>query len=513
MEKNYKILWTDMHSNIHHEGMSDLPKWFEHAKNMLDFWPIAYYPYYMRKRRSGMGVEDIHDIDKVKADWEILRDFVNKVNAEGWPMFMGYEWQGSGLDGDHNVFFKNNDCEIEFPMRYQELYDLYKDKDAIAIPHHLAYQSNNRGKNWDTHIEAFSPFVEVYSSHGSSENDYGSIPMNRHVHMGPRVGTNSVEAGLDKGYHFGLIASGDNHSVPAVCEFGTMALIAEDNSKEAIWDAMKKRHVYGVSNERIKLNMKLDDAMMGDCVPFRKDSVLKLDIEASNALDRIEVIVDNDIAEIINCNHKRKKAYEGRVHFKFKLEFGWGPDRRVFPDIASRKWHGRLSTKGEIVSVEKAWNTMGQSILKQDKNNFEFELTTYKTTQTGKWMGSAAITTEGFIFEIDTEADEILKLTVDGVNYDLPVASLLQNSMLFSLDDEVKQLIHDTYQEESFYRNDTWWHNMYKFKANKAALEADYTYREDCGLDLSKAENIRVRVYQKNGSIAWSSPIFNGRVK
>ena len=128
MEDKYKILWTDMHSNIHHEGMSELPKWYAHAKSMLDFWPIAYYPYYMRKLPSGMGVEDIHDLDKVKADWEELRSFVNKANAEGWPMFMGYEWQGSGLDGDHNVFFKNNENEIAFPLRYQELYELYKDK-------------------------------------------------------------------------------------------------------------------------------------------------------------------------------------------------------------------------------------------------------------------------------------------------------------------------------------------------------------------------------------------------
>ncbi|WP_276933888.1 hypothetical protein [Dielma fastidiosa] len=508
MENKYKILWTDMHSNIHHEGMSELPKWYAHAKSMLDFWPIAYYPYYMRKLPSGMGVEDIHDLDKVKADWEELRSFVNKANAEGWPMFMGYEWQGSGLDGDHNVFFKNNENEIAFPLRYQELYELYKDKDAIAIPHHLAYQSGSRGKNWDTHIEAFSPFAEVYSSHGSSENDYGSIPMNRHVHMGPRVGANSVESGYKRGYHFGLIASGDNHSVPAVSEFGSMAILAENRTKDAIWEAMQKRHVYGVSNERIKLRMDLDGAMMGDCTSFKEASELNLNIEGSNALDRIEVIVDNDVADIINCNHRSSKP-EGKVHFKFKLEFGWGPDRRVFPDIASRKWHGCLHTEGSILSVENAWNTMGQAILHQDENDFEFELTTYKTTQTGKWMGSAAITTEGFIFEIETAADEVLKLNVDGIDYELPVQSLLNDSMLFSLDDEAKRLIYDTYQEESFYRNDTWWHNTYKFKANKAAVKADFMYQGTTVLDLSAAHHVRIRVHQKNGCMAWSSPIFN----
>ena len=39
-----KKLWTDLHSNIHHNQMDELDKWTEHAKEVLDFWPIAYYP-------------------------------------------------------------------------------------------------------------------------------------------------------------------------------------------------------------------------------------------------------------------------------------------------------------------------------------------------------------------------------------------------------------------------------------------------------------------------------------
>ena len=124
-------------------------------------------------------------------------------------------------------------------------------------------------------------------------------------------------------------------------------------------------------------------------------------------------------------------------------------------------------------------------------------------------MGSAAITTEGFIFEIEADAAESLKLNVDGVDYELPVQSLLNDSMLFSLDEEVNRLLYDTYQEESFYRNDTWWHNTYKFKANKAAAKTDFMYQGTKVLDLSAAQHVRVRVHQKNGCMAWSSPIFN----
>ena len=36
-----KKLWTDLHSNIHHNQMDELDKWTEHAKEVLDFWPIA----------------------------------------------------------------------------------------------------------------------------------------------------------------------------------------------------------------------------------------------------------------------------------------------------------------------------------------------------------------------------------------------------------------------------------------------------------------------------------------
>ena len=54
-----KKLWTDLHSNIHHNQMDELDKWTEHAKEVLDFWPIAYYPFQMIKTESGAGLEDL----------------------------------------------------------------------------------------------------------------------------------------------------------------------------------------------------------------------------------------------------------------------------------------------------------------------------------------------------------------------------------------------------------------------------------------------------------------------
>ena len=65
MEK-YKILWTDMHSNLHHEPIKELPKWIEQMKKTMDFWPFAYYPYAMQKHESGLGVEDKYPLEERK---------------------------------------------------------------------------------------------------------------------------------------------------------------------------------------------------------------------------------------------------------------------------------------------------------------------------------------------------------------------------------------------------------------------------------------------------------------
>ena len=75
-----KKLWTDLHSNIHHNQMDELDKWTEHAKEVLDFWPIAYYPFQMIKTESGAGLEDLCPEEEIKKDWEIVRRKVKEEN-------------------------------------------------------------------------------------------------------------------------------------------------------------------------------------------------------------------------------------------------------------------------------------------------------------------------------------------------------------------------------------------------------------------------------------------------
>ena len=64
----YKKLWTDMHSNIHHEQMEELPLWYSQIKKTMDFWPLAYYPFYMKATKTGAGLEDLYDGKLIEED-------------------------------------------------------------------------------------------------------------------------------------------------------------------------------------------------------------------------------------------------------------------------------------------------------------------------------------------------------------------------------------------------------------------------------------------------------------
>lgn len=504
----YRLLWTDMHSNIHHENFDELAQWYEHIKSLMDFWPIAYYPFHMRKHPSGLGLEDIHEAAVRDADWEALRAFVRKANEDGFPMFMGYEWQGAGKDGDHNVFFLDNDAPMLHPMRYEELRDGYRGTAAIAIPHHLAYQLGSRGKNWATHDEAFSPIGEIYSSHGSSENDYGPVAMNRHIHMGPRTGETCFERGLELGKHIGIIASGDNHSVPGVAEHGSMCVLAESDSKEDIWKAMLARRTYGVSHSRIGVDFTVNGEPMGSDITADK-AELAFHIVGTDAIDRVEILRDNiPEATIVHSGAWERKPLGDTVRFKFQVQFGWGPDTRLYPDIISRQWEGSLETAGKLHSVEKVWNSFGQSLNVVSDQKCDFSLTTYKSTATGKWMGPSNVVTEGFIFEVETRLCDPILLTVDGVTYPLDPRELLRSSRIIPLYDEVKALTRERWGEVEHYRDDPWWHNCYKIKIGQAAPQVAYTLDHQGVYPVEEDCQYRLRVWQRNGHMAWTSPIF-----
>ena len=504
------LYWTDAHTNPHSNQVGILKEWLVQAKEMIDFWPVAYYPYYMRPVNN-FAVEDIYDQEIVSKDWEQVQAFVRENNKDhDFPIFLGYEWQGAGLDGDHNVFYLDDDMPIHTPLRYETLCEKLEKGRAIAIPHHLAYQVGERGKNWATHNPDYSPFAEIYSSHGCSESDHMNLSMQRHVHMGPRTSGGTVNEGLEQGHKVGIIASGDNHSTPAVYGHGYMGVWAKDLTRESLWEAMLAKRVYGVTGDRIQLQYSANGESMGSTINT-DDSTLqhKINIEGSDSIHRVELYRNNLLVNDYTHTGKWERSEpEQIVELKFRLELGWGPDTRVFHDITSRTWEGSLKVDGEILGAEKCWTATGQS-LELEGDTCNFKMISHKTTQTGKWMGPSPIENQAVIFNLKVNIDSHIETCINGKKYSVAVRDLLQASKLFGLVEEAVELVSERFDVNSHYRNDPFWHNAYKIKFHQAVPAQ--SYKVDLTFDVNREKDndfYSVKIFQTNGCQAWSSPIW-----
>ena len=488
---------------------------------MSDFFTLAYYPYHVVKVSDSFSTEAEIDPEPMREQWGRICDFLrNREESDGFVSLPGFEWQGTGEDGDHNVYFKTGG-DIELPARYQQLVEDYRGQDVIGIPHHLAYSLGNRGKNWATHDETFSPFVETFSHHGSSERGETSIPMERHIHMGPRVDETSVVAGIKRGYHFGIICSGDNHEVPAMVRYGRAGVWAADYSKDAIWDALVSRRVYGFTGPRVDVYAEAEGHPLGSVFSTASDEVA-IDVRAAAAskVERIELYRDGDLADVRVVPWPELGAAGtpgaadavasagATVRFKFRVEFGWGPNVKYFPEATSKLWQGSLETEGRVVSVEPVFSSFENRFEVVGKRRVEFTAKSQKTSGT-HWMGDSAMRTEGFVFELEAPVDGDVRLSVSGRDFAWPVRKILAGSFLEVFEDEAKRLVEQAGHPAEFYRSDAWYHNAYKLKVHQGFLADQYEVATSFSVRPEAREHSWfAKVVQADGQTAWASPIW-----
>ena len=190
------------------------------------------------------------------------------------------------------------------------------------------------------------------------------------------------------------------------------------------------------------------------------------------------------------------------------MEFGWGPETRLFPDAALKVWEGSLRVPGHLMGVEKLWNSFGQQILELRDDRCDFRLTTHRGTETGKWMGPSQVRRESLVFEVEGGIDDVLTLTVDGEQYALPVRMLLQGTRIYAQYSQCEQRIIKKFGPTPHYRDDFIWHCAFKFRVRRAVPSPAYTLNESFTTTLDAGSQYRLRVWLKNGDAAWTSPIF-----
>ena len=516
-----KIFWGDTHDNVYqHRDWPVTPEQnMQFARSHLDFYAPAYYvsasAVVDRKDEPGRGsirLEDWKPPDRLEREWRELQELTRQFNDSGsFVTFPGYEWQGDSSGGDHNVVYRAEGNPIVTVNKLPELYARLREMEAIAIPHHTAYEPGLRGKDWSVHDDALSPFVEVFSVHGSSETDE-ERPGLVNGKMGPLRGGGTYEDAFARGYHVGAIGSTDNMgSFPGRYGWGLMACMAEELSRESLWQAFKQRHVYGVTGDRIRLDFRINDAMMGDVVAIDSPREIRVSVVGSDEIDRIEVLRDGRVIH----THSHQGTWDvpppgQRSRFKLRIEVGWGP----YPQEVARpprQWPGTLTlpSGGVFVDCETCWIEGGQERPSLQGGTARFTLISRQTAPGYRVIGSYR---NAEVFEFEAAADHDLGVDIAGLEAAGPIAEFCRRSRVLWDDRECLDMIekHFGLTPADFPRPNLSHNLAYKAKLHRCIPEAAYTasfmFIDD--EPLSGEANYRIRVEQRNGQRAWSSPVW-----
>ncbi|MBN2659178.1 MAG: DUF3604 domain-containing protein [Spirochaetales bacterium] len=515
----YKLFWGEMHDNTHQAPDPDfsMDERLDTAEKHLDFYCAAYYPSTSPAFKKGghpsqdkgkqpLNVETGKSPDEMETEWRESTKAIARHNKEGrFVAFPGFEWQGDGTWGDHNVFFRNDYPPIFRVDTLEELYEKMRDVPSIAIPHHTAYIRDFRGKNWDVFDEELSPFAEIYSIHGSSEGDNFGSGLRSNPFLGPDIYENSCSAALKRGQKVGIVASTDNWGpLPGHYGRGLAAVWAENLTRESLWEAFKARRVYGVSGDRISLSFRSGKHVMGSVV---KDRTEKKEFEVSVAgldeIDYVELVRDEVVIDrfspLFSAGVDEKKR-----EYQFRFEFGWGPASNVV-NLPRKNWTGSVTiTEGEIIEAIPCW-TSHENSYDLEKNHFSFQGVTEQDSITQKVQN-------GYVLRIRGKKNNPVKIVSDGETLETTIGELTEGSRIIWNRKESAELIEKNFdvEAEKLDRKDVIFGMAYKTKVHRALPEE--AYRINCRFTDDAANSTdhtyRVRVLQKNGQLAWSSPIW-----
>ena len=80
--QEYRLFWGDSHTNLHSRHLDTLDMSLQCAREMLDFWPLAYYPQEHRYT-SDFRYEDWLEGQRLDTEWKTICDFAAENNRPG----------------------------------------------------------------------------------------------------------------------------------------------------------------------------------------------------------------------------------------------------------------------------------------------------------------------------------------------------------------------------------------------------------------------------------------------
>ena len=351
-----RIYWGDTHG---HSGYSE---------------GIGTADFFMRFARDDARLDYVthseHDLWLDAGEWELIRKTSLKYDEPGtFIPYLGWEWTRHTLyGGHHNVLFRDIRDQmpvsgLSFPFLselYAQLHAKFDPRNIVVIPH-----AHNPGdyRQSDPQLE---PLIEIMSMHGSFDW--------------------FMHAYLSHGHEVGVVAASDDHmskpgySAPTrnslAQKGGLGAVMAKEKSRNTIFDAMKARHTYATTGDRIILRMDLNGVKMGQRAPYSTTREITGRVIGTGAIKSVSLFKnDNQIwqqeyllDESPGSEQELLLSFQSdpTPHFKGDAPRGW------------RHWRGEMTVAGGRLTQASPMDFINPNMqsFEQDGNTVRFRTIT-----------------------------------------------------------------------------------------------------------------------------------------
>lgn len=502
--RDLKVFWGDVHNHCNVTyGHGDLSDALAAAEQQLDFvsvtphamwpdipgendprlnWVIGYHTAAFRRLRAG--------------GYEKYRQMIEAANhPERFLTFVSYECH-SMEHGDHVALFRDFDVPLVECTSVPDLKEKLRGYACYVTPHHMGYQTGFRGYNWAAFPDndPQTPFVEMFSRHGLAESDTGDYD---YLHdMGPRVWEGSILYGLEQGHKFGLMCSTDQHAgYPGSYGDGRIGVYASSLDRNELWNQMGRRHVCGVTGDKIKIDFRINNGVPGDVIRASRREIY-LNVEGQNAIDYVDVIKNGRCVARMNAPFRAAAPADEVLRVKVKVNFGWNREEEYV------HWTGRLQlTDGSIDDLqtcfrgaaftspqpgETEFHTRVNRVVERDARSVVLDL---YSTKNPNVMTPAM---QGVALDLTAPRGARLVAEFNGQRYEHTIEELLEGARAHFLRGWLSEAIQfERAQPETAFCVG---HRMVDTEPQR---DTDYYY---------------VRVRQRDGQWGWSSPIWVERV-
>jgi len=490
----YHIYFGDLHNhNSVGYAQGSLRRTFEIAREHLDFFAFTPHGYWHDIAHYENNIEKkwLDGFEVTKKRWPEVIAMVREYDQPGaFVPITAFEWHSTAF-GDYHIIYPYVDGEY---VRFDDLrrfQQFAKQHRAVMIPHHPANRLNHRGANLAFLDADVSPVIEIYSEWGNAEHDRAPYPYIRHTEGG-RWTKNTLHHFLSQGYRLGIIASTDDHlGYPGAYREGLVAVLATELTREAIFDAIRNRRTYAVTGDRIHLDFKLNDSIMGTELPYTPHRELAVDVTGWDQLERVEIIKNNKVLHRDFPVDRQPTSRSWNEPVLLRFEYGWGP----WPALDMTRvcdWDFNITVEGGVLEdVQTCFQSGPLDEQRRDKILERSHSHLKVRSFTALRQQYEDISTKAVVLKLGGRPDTQVKIALRAPTH----VSLSQT--LAQLAESGEMLFTGDFPKESAMLHRLVFHNNY------------HTSYKVSDVDDGKDVNwYYLRAVQANEQLAWSSPIW-----